>query len=84
MRKESKSSAVFIFVGLLLIVIFAVGAMLSRDPGLFRDRYHYDYALESFLRFCGNVWLPAGVIGIPMFLISMILSLRNERKRDRD
>ena len=78
--KAKKSSTVCIFVGALLIVIFAVGMVVSRDPGAFQSKYRYDVSLEQFLFFCRNWWIPAGVIGIPLFLVSLILSLLRERK----
>lgn len=78
--KGNKSSAVMIFIGLLLIVIFAVGLAVDRDPTALSQRYRYDYALEQFGTFCAAVWLPAGIIGFPLFLISFILSLIREKK----
>ena len=82
--KGTKSSAVFIFIGLLLIVIFAVGLICEKNPGAFQRRYVYDFAWEQFCSFCVSWWLPAGVIGFPMFLITLILSLKRESKeKDR-
>ena len=78
--KERKSSAVAIFIGLLLIVVFAVGLTVERDPGALTRRYRYDYALEQFGAFCAGIWLPAGIIGFPLFLISLIVSLIREKK----
>ena len=83
MRKQHKSAAVLIFVGLLLILIFAVGMLTERNPGTFRSRYMYDAALESFLSFCVAWWIPAGIIGIPLFLISLVLSLIREHRESR-
>ncbi len=84
MRNERKTSTVFIFLGCLLTVIFAVGLVSSRNPEAFVSRYRYDYAGEFFLRLCRGIWLPAGVIGIPTFLIFLILSLWREGKnKDR-
>ena len=80
--KRSKSGAVVIFIGLLLIVIFAVGLVCEKNPGAFQRKYHYDYALEQFCAFCRSWWLPAGIIGIPMFLISLILSLVRESREE--
>ncbi len=80
--KGRKSGAVAIFVGALLIVIFAVGLACSGNPGLFQKKYRYDFALEQFCAFCTNWWLPAGIIGIPTFLISLIISLVRERKEN--
>ena len=73
--KGRKSGAVAIFLGALLIVIFAVGLVCSRDPGAFLQKYRYDYAVEQFCAFCRDWWLPAGIIGFPLFLVSMIVSL---------
>ena len=83
MNKNRKSDAIFIFIGILLIVFFAVGLTAERNPQAFTSRYHYDYALESFIRFCKGIWLPAGIIGFPMFLISLIISLWRESKENR-
>ena len=81
--KGSKSGAVFIFLGALLIVIFAVGIIVEKDSGALSQQYRYDLALEHFRAFCSYCWLPAGIIGIPMFLISLIVSLIRE-KNDKD
>ena len=80
--KGRKSGAVWIFVGALLIVIFAVGLSVENNPQVLIRRYRYDYALESFGNFCASVWLPAGVLGFPIFLVSLILSLVRERKEN--
>ena len=71
--RDNKTSTVFIFVGVLLIVVFGVGL----------TKYRYDYTLESFIHLCTEWWIPAGIIGIPMFLISLILSLYRESKADK-
>ena len=80
--KRSKSGAVAIFIGLLLIIIFAVGLICEKNPSAFLRKYQYDYALEHFCSFCVNWWLPAGIIGFPMFLISLIISLIRESKEN--
>lgn len=80
--KGKKSGAVSIFIGALLIVIFAVGLAVDRNPNALSQRYRYDMALESFGVFCSQVWLPAGIIGFPLFLVSLIISLIRE-KNDR-
>ena len=72
------------FLGLLLIVIFVVGMMVDKNPLALRQRYREEYALESFGVFCSQIWLPAGVIGIPLFLISLIRSLIQEKKGKKD
>ena len=77
------SGAVAIFIGCLLIVIFVVGLVLDGNPGALQRKYRYDYALEQFGAFCSKVWLPAGIIGIPLFLVSLIISLAQDKK-DRD
>ena len=82
--KDSKASAVAIFVGLLLIVIFAVGLISDSNPGAFMAKYRYDFALEQFTGFCREFWLPAGIIGIPTFLISLFISLAREKKQNSD
>ena len=78
--KGRNSGAVLIFIGLMLIVIFAVGLAVDRNPGALNRPYHYDFALDQFGAFCAGVWLPAGIIGIPLFLISLIVSLIREKK----
>ncbi len=80
--KGRKSGAVFIFIGLVLVVIFAVGLAGSRNPVAFHQKYRYDYALEQFFTFCVYWWLPAGILGIPTLLISLIVSLRREHKQN--
>ena len=81
--KGRKSGAVWIFIGGLLIVIFGVGLAVEQNPGALMRQYRYDRALELFGAFCASVWLPAGIIGIPMFLVSLVVSLVRERKEDR-
>ena len=80
--KGRKSGAVFIFLGALLIVVFAVGLVAQRNPAFLSRRYQYDLALEQFRAFCTYWWLPAGMIGIPMFLISLIISLIREKNNN--
>ena len=74
------SGAVAIFIGALLIVIFAVGLAVERNPNALMQKYRYDLSIEQFGVFCSKVWLPAGIIGIPLFLISLIVSLVREKK----
>ena len=81
--KGRNSGAVLIFIGLLLIVIFAVGMIVDRNPAALAQKYRYNLALEQFGVFCSKVWLPAGIIGIPLFLVSLILSLVREKKKDQ-
>ncbi|MER2055649.1 MAG: hypothetical protein ABTB30_10230 [Clostridia bacterium] len=78
--KARKSGAVAIFIGVLLIVVFAVGLIVQKNPSALISKYRYDFALEQFCAFCANWWLPAGIIGIPLFLISLITSLVRESK----
>ena len=82
--KGKKSAAVPIFIGLLLIVVFAVGLICEKNPSAFLRKYQYDYALEHFCSFCVDWWLPAGIIGFPMFLISLIISLVRESKENTE
>lgn len=81
--KQEKSSAVWIFVGLLLVVIFIVGMVCEKNPSAFSVKYRYDLALEQFCSFCVAYRLPAAILGIPIFLVSLIMSLVRESKRDR-
>ena len=78
--KGKKSGAVLMFIGGLLIVIFAVGLAVERNPAALNRPYRYDLALEQFGVFCSKLWLPAGIIGFPLFLISLIVSLIRENK----
>ncbi len=82
--KDSKATTVTLFVGVLLIVIFVVGLICSKNPGAFQVKYRYDYTLNQFCAFCTNWWLPAGIVGIPMFLVSLFVSLAKEKKRDSE
>ena len=82
--RHQKSGVVAIFVGALLIVVFAVGLIASRNPGAFTRKNYYDFALEQAVDFCRNWWLPAGIIGFPTFLVSLILSLRKESRENRE
>ena len=78
--KVKKGSAVLIFVGLLLIAVFVVGLVCEKNPGAFQRKYRYDFALDQFCAFCVRWWLPAGVIGLPTFLVSLLISLRRESR----
>ena len=82
-RNGYKSGAVFIFIGCLLIVIFIVGVIQVRNPAAFLRTDRYDFVWERFVSFCGNVWLPAGIIGFPLFLVSLVFSLRRESKESK-
>ncbi len=81
--RSRKSGAVSIFIGCLLIVVFVVGLLYQRNPGTFIRPNRYDFALEQFVAFCGEFWIPAGIIGIPLFLVSLILSLYRENKENK-
>ena len=81
---EKKSGAVSIFIGLLLIVIFGIGLAVDNNPMALIRPHSYDFALEQFGTFCASVWLPAGIIGIPLFFFSFIRSLIKERKHNRE
>ena len=78
--QSRKTGAVSIFIGALLIVIFVVGLIVTENPSALTRPRRYDMALESFGSFCASVWLPAGIIGIPLFLFSLVRSLIRDRK----
>ena len=78
--KGRKSGAITLFVGFLLIVVFVVGLLVDSNPNALKRPYYYNYAIEQFGAFSAGIWLPAGVIGIPLFLITLIVSLIRERK----
>ena len=81
--KTSKSGAVAIFTGALLVVIFAVGLVCSRNPYALYPKHRYDITLEQFCAFCADWWLPAGIIGIPTLVGSLVLCLVREAKEKK-
>ena len=82
--KSRKSGAVSLFLGLLLIVIFGVGLTVEQNPAALVQPKKYDHALQQFGTFCSAIWLPAGIIGIPLFLFSLIKSLIQEHKARKE
>ena len=82
--KSRKSGAVSLFLGLLLIVIFGVGLTVDQNPAALVQPKKYDHALLQFGTFCSAIWLPAGIIGIPLFLFSLIKSLIQEHRANRE
>ena len=72
------------FIGILLIVVFAVGLTVDRNPNALVRQYRHDYAMEQFGVFCSRVWLPAGIIGFPLFLVSLVRSLIREKKKQKE
>ncbi len=82
--KSRKSGAVSLFLGLLLIVIFGVGLTVEQNPAALVQPKKYDHALLQFGTFCSAIWLPAGIIGIPLFLFSLIKSLIQEHRANKE
>ena len=82
--RSRKSGAVSLFLGLLLIVIFGVGLTVDQNPAALVQPKKYDHALQQFGTFCSAIWLPAGIIGIPLFLFSLIKSLIQEHKARKE
>ena len=82
--KSRKSGAVSLFLGLLLIVIFGVGLTVEQNPAALVQPKKYDHALLQFGTFCSTIWLPSGIIGIPLFLFSLIKSLIQEHRANRE
>ena len=80
--KDSKPVTVGILVGLLLTVISVVGFVCIRNPGAFRAENIHSYSVEQVCGFCMEVWLPAGIIGLPMLLVSMIVSMVRESRNN--
>ena len=80
--KDSKPVTIGIFVGVLLVVIFGVGLTCEKNPAAFMKPYRDDFALEQFCNFCKGIWLPAGVIGIPLMLVCLIISFIREKKEN--
>ncbi len=81
--RSKASSAVWIFLGALLTFCFVIGLIYVSNPGALLRAKSINIAWEQFIAFCGN-WYPVfAIIGIPMFLVSLILSLVRERKESR-
>ncbi len=81
--KNRNSGAVWIFLGAMLTVFFVVGLIYNRNPGALLNKRYVDVTLEMFVAFCGSWFLPCGLVGIPMLLISLILSLVRESKEKK-
>ena len=47
--RGNKSGAVAIFIGVLLIVVFAVGLICEKNPSAFVRKYQYDFWNSSAL-----------------------------------
>ena len=77
------TSAVAIFIGALLIVIFAVGLIATKRSDAFMQKNRYDFTVEQFVAFCKNWWPVAGIVGIPVFLVSLIRSLVLESREKK-
>ena len=78
------SGAVFIFLGALLTFCFGVGLASTRNPGILQRAGTYSFVRNQFVNFCAYWWLLLGIVGIPMLIISLIVSLVRERKeKDR-
>lgn len=84
MRKEKKSIYFTLLLGLLLVVVFAIGMVCMNNPDALQDKYIRSFSITQICDFCVEYGLPAGIIGIPMFLISLIISLVRESKQNRD
>ena len=82
--KGKNSSAVFIFLGALLSFGFGIGVAYMKNPGMLIRRGQFDISWEMFTAFCGKWYWLMGLIGIPMFLISLIISLVRERRANQE
>ena len=80
---KNKSGAVSIFIGLLLIAVFIVGLVAMNNPAAFTRKNYYDQTLDFVVNLCRSIWLPAGIIGIPLFLVSLVRCLYLESKEKR-
>lgn len=80
--KGKNSGAVFIFLGALLTFCFGVGLAWTRNPGVLQRSATYSFVRNQFVAFCAYWWLPLGIIGIPMLVISLIVSLVREHKQN--
>ena len=74
------SETVFIFLGALMSVCCGIGAAYAHNPGMLYQRKIYNLAWERFVIFCGNWYIVLGIIGIPMLVITLIVSLARDRK----
>ena len=82
MKKSDTSGAATIFIGALLTVCFVIGLVYNNNPGAFIQSHRMDYTFEGFVGLCAKLFIPCGIIGIPMLVISLIVCLCKER-RDR-
>lgn len=78
--KNRKSGAVSIFIGLLLVAVFIIGLIVRKNPEALVRPYRDDLFIEHLTSFCAGWWLPAGIIGIPLLLISLIICLVRENR----
>ena len=82
--KSRGSETVFIFLGALLSFCFGIGLAYDQNPGMLFQRYSYDVSWEMFVSFCGKWYIVMGLIGIPMLLITLTVSLvRGKKDSDR-
>lgn len=82
--KSRGSETVFIFLGALLSFCFGIGLAYARNPGMLYQRNSYDLSWEMFVSFCGKWYIVMGLIGIPMLLITLIVSLvRGKKESDK-
>ena len=81
--KGRKSGAITMVLGLFLIVVFFTGMAVDNNPNALMQSKSYNMALEHFGVFCAAIWLPAGIIGFPLFLFSLILSLIREHREKK-
>ena len=81
--KQRGSETVFIFLGALLTFCFGIGLAYARNPETLMRRGWYDLTWENFTAFCGEWYIVMGIIGIPMLLITVIVSLSRDKKENR-
>lgn len=75
MHQDHKGTAICVFLGLLFIIFSVLGFSFYQNPGNFLKADRYDLAFEQFLRFCCSLRYAFGAVGIPLFLISLIVSI---------
>ncbi len=78
--KSRGTETFFIFLGALLTFCFGTGLAYARNPGMLYQRGIYDASWEIFVGFCLKWYIVLGIIGVPMLLITLIVSLVRGKK----
>ena len=78
--KSRGTETFFIFLGALLTFCFFTGLVYARNPGMLYQRGIYDAAWEMFVGLCSKWYVELGIVGVPMLLITLIVSLVRGKK----